>query len=180
MLCLRDAEVTTFFKAPHITAWYPPNPLDVSNYSLTLGTPCIFLLRENEVTLNHAGSFQKMLRSPHSMTGELGLPIPTQWFLWGLCWAAFVAKEHKYHVCRLKNEFLQQSRNRYFVKNDIIFSDNNAKSQGWIIFKGSDSYFSCWGALVITERWIFISIYFKSNFYHQSGFQVGFNPLYFL
>lgn len=124
-------------------------------HSLTTGTPCIFLLMENEVTLNHDGSFQKTVRSPHSMAGELGLPLPTQWFLWGLCWAAFVVKEHKYHVYRLKNKFLQQSRNRYFVSNDIIFSDSNAKSQGWIIFKGSNSYFSYWGALVITARGMF-------------------------
>lgn len=53
-------------------------------HSLTAGTPCIFFLMENEDTLNRAGSLQKIVRSTHCVTRELGLSLPIQWFLWSL------------------------------------------------------------------------------------------------
>lgn len=40
---------------------------------LTTGIPCTFLLMENEVTLNHTGSHQKIVRSTLRVTKEVGL-----------------------------------------------------------------------------------------------------------
>lgn len=156
MLCLRDAEVVTFLQEPHIPAWYPLNPLDVSNYSSFLnhrnplhlsshgkwGHPESFWVSPEDREIHSQHDRETGLISPHSVI-PVGSPLePPQ--LW---------KSTKYYVCGLKNEFLQQSRNRWFVKNNKIISYFQI-----IMKRARDSFFLKGlipiSALVITVRWM--------------------------
>lgn len=47
-------------------------------HSLATELPCTFLVMENEVTLNHSGSHQKIVRSTLRVTQELGLSLSLQ------------------------------------------------------------------------------------------------------